>query len=233
MYPAADPYVIAVGGSAIGIDKKNGYMYETGWETDYTSLSDDGKKWTPKPPGDFASGAGGGTTTKFAQPKWQKGVVPKKFSEAHGGSPMRTIPDISAVGDPTTGFLEGYSSQDGSKWVYGENRIGGTSLSSPLIVGMQAVAEQAAGGKSFGFANPAIYKLYHSKAYHDVTDTPYGKGKMIAHVRTRVVGTDTVVSLATAGQSKDGGLLTIKGYDTVTGVGTPTANYYKSFADLP
>jgi subtilase family serine protease len=232
MYPAADPYVTAVGGTAIGIDKKNGYMYETGWETDYASLAKSGKEWTPKPPGDFASGAGGGTTTKFAQPKWQKGVVSDKFSEAHGGAPMRTIPDISAVGDPTTGFLEGYSSQDGGKWVYGELRIGGTSLSSPLIVGMQAIAEQAAGGKAFGFANPAIYKLFGSKSYNDVTDTPYGKGKMIAHVRTRTVGTDTVVSLATAGQSKDGGLLTIKGWDTVTGVGSPTASYYKSYADL-
>ena len=232
MYPAADPYVTAVGGSAIGIDKNNKYMYETGWETDYTALSKDGKSWTPAPPGDFASGAGGGTTTVFAQPKWQKSVVPKQFAQAHSPKGNRTIPDIAAVGDPTTGFLEGYSSQDGDKWVYGENRIGGTSLSSPLIVGMQAIAEQAAGGKAFGFANPAIYQMAGSKSYHDVTDTPYGKDTHIAHVRTRVVGTDTVISLATAGQSKDGGLLTIKGWDTVTGVGTPTVDYYKSFASL-
>lgn len=228
MYPAADPYVTAVGGSAIGIDKNNDYMWETSWETDYTDLSQDGKSWDPAPPGEFTSGAGGGTTTVFDQPKWQKGVVPDKFSEANGGAPKRTIPDIGALGDPTTGFLEGYSSQVGGKWVYNENRIGGTSLSAPLIVGMQAIAEEAAGGKAIGFANTAIYKLAGSKSYNDVTDEPFGKDTRIAHVRQRTVGSDVVTSLATAGNAEDTGLASVKGYDTTTGVGTPTADYYKS-----
>ena len=41
---------------------------------------------------------------------------------------------------------------------YGEYRIGGTSLSSPLFAGVQALAAQAAGGR-LGFANPTIYAL--------------------------------------------------------------------------
>lgn len=231
-YPSIDPYVTGVGGSAIGIDQNNGYMWETAWETDYSTLSSDGTSWTPAPPGNFASGAGGGTSVVFQQPKWQQGVVPKKFSEAHGSTPMRTTPDIGADADPTTGFLEGYSSQVGGQWVYSQTRIGGTSLSSPLIVGMQADAEQAAGGKAIGFANPVIYSLYGTKAYHDVTAHPLGKDVMIAHVRTISSGGQTVVALGTAGQAADGGLASIKGYDTTTGVGTPTAHYFTSFASL-
>ena len=40
-------------------------------------------------------------------------------------------------------------------------------------------------------------------------------------------------ALATAGNAKDAGLASVKGYDTTTGVGTPTVNYYKSFQVLP
>jgi subtilase family serine protease len=225
-YPSIDPYVTSVGGSAIGIDRHDSYMWETSWETDYTNLSADGTSWNPAPPGVFASGAGGGTSRIFAQPKWQQGVVPKKFSEAYGSTPMRAVPDIGAVADPTTGFLEGYSAQVGGDWVYGENRIGGTSLSSPLIVGMQAVAEEAAGGTSFGFANKAIYKRYGSDSYNDVTDQPLGPGHRFAHVRTRVVGAETLKSLATAGNAEDAGLKSIEGWDTTTGVGSPTAAYF-------
>ena len=232
LFPSVDPYVTAVGGSAIGIDKNNGYMWETDWETDYTAISKHGNSWKPAPPGNFQSGTGGGTSVVFKQPKWQKGVVPKKFSEANGHTPMRTSPDIGAEADPTTGFLEGYSTQTGGKFVYGEGRIGGTSLSSPLIVGIQADAEQAAGGTSIGFANPAIYSRYGSKDYNDVVQDPFGNGKMIAHVRMAGVGAGgaNVVALATAGQAKDGQLASVKGYDTTTGVGTPTEAYYKSFA---
>jgi hypothetical protein len=41
---------------------------------------------------------------------------------------------------------------------YGEYRIGGTSLASPLLAGIQAVAQQGAGAR-LGFANPLIYAL--------------------------------------------------------------------------
>jgi hypothetical protein len=41
---------------------------------------------------------------------------------------------------------------------YGEYRLGGTSLSSPLLAGVMADADQAAGG-ALGFANPLLYKL--------------------------------------------------------------------------
>ena len=51
---------------------------------------------------------------------------------------------------------------------YGEYRIGGTSLGSPLLAGVQAVAE---GAQRVGFANPRIYRLAQKPGspYYDVT----------------------------------------------------------------
>lgn len=101
---------------------------------------------------------------------------------------------------------------------------------------MQAVAEQAAGGKAIGFANPVIYSMYGSKSYHDVIESHYlGDGPTIAHVRMAGVGAGgaNVVALATAGQAADGQLASVKGYDTTTGVGTPTEQYFLSFNKTP
>ncbi len=227
-YPSSDPWSTSIGGSSIGITKANGYGWQTSWESDYSALSKDGKSWTPAPPGKFQSGSGGGTSTTFKQPSWQKGVVPKRFSEQYGKTPMRTTPDIGAEADPTTGFLQGFSSQVNGKFVYGEDRIGGTSLSSPLMAGMTADAIQADGGTAIGFADPAIYKLYGSKSYHDVTDKPFGAKTHEASVRTAAVGQGgaTVVAIASLGNAPDGNLSSIKGWDDTTGVGTPDATWF-------
>ncbi len=79
--------------------------------------------------------------------------------------------------DPTTGMLVGETqnfslpSRFGPAGVhYGEYRIGGTSLASPLFAGAQAVAQANGGGRRIGFANPLIYFLARSPAeFYDVT----------------------------------------------------------------
>lgn len=72
---------------------------------------------------------------------------------------MRVVPDISADADPGTGFLIGLHQTlpDGTS-EYTTTRYGGTSLASPLLAGMVADADQAAGGP-VGFINPTIYGL--------------------------------------------------------------------------
>jgi len=60
--------------------------------------------------------------------------------------------------------------------VYTEGTAGGTSVATPLIAGIQADAEQAL-GRPVGFADPAIYARYGTRAYHDVTDDPLGPGR--------------------------------------------------------
>jgi hypothetical protein len=94
-------------------------------------------------------------------------VVPKKLAKANGGKPARVVPDVSLVGDPNTGMLVGQTQTfpDGTT-KYSEYRLGGTSLSSPLMAGVMALADQQA-GRHHGFANPALYAQYGTPAYRD------------------------------------------------------------------
>ncbi|PWI43074.1 S53 family peptidase [Streptomyces sp. ICBB 8177] len=231
--PSDSPWATAVGGTSLAVGKGNTYEWETGWGTDKSVLSADGKSWTGFP-GTFSSGAGGGTSTLYSQPFYQRGVVPTSLSEANGTkSPMRVIPDISAVADPTTGFLVGQSQSFPDKSIkYSEYRIGGTSLACPVTAAVQALAQQAQGGVPIGFANPSIYERYGTPAFHDVTDHPLGQGKGIADVRVDFANSidasgGLITSLRTLGT--DSSLHATVGYDNVTGVGTPGAGYVKSY----
>src|SRR5229473_1521033 len=73
----------------------------------------------------------------------------------------RAVPDVGALGDPNTGYLIGQTQTfpDGTV-TYSEYRIGGTSLSSPIMAGIMAVVNEqrhAAGKSLVGFANPLFY----------------------------------------------------------------------------
>ncbi|MFF1682028.1 protease pro-enzyme activation domain-containing protein [Streptomyces sp. NPDC058256] len=228
--PANSAWVTAVGGTSLAVGKGDKYQFETGWGTERAVLSADGTSWTDFP-GAFTSGAGGGTSKTVSQPYYQKGVVPSSLAKANGTTAMRTVPDISAVADPNTGFKVGQTqTQPDGTQAYSEYRIGGTSLAAPVIAGVQALAQQTRGGKPIGFANPAIYAKYGSKAYHDVTDNPTGSGLAVARIDF-VNGYDATDGLLTSVRSlgKDSSLSAVKGYDDVTGVGTPASGYVQSY----
>jgi hypothetical protein len=113
---------------------------------------------------------------------------------------------------------------------YSEYRLGGTSLSSPLMAGVMALADQRAGGRH-GFANPALYGRYGTAAYRDVV-APLAP---IAVVRNDFVNSvdpseGTTTKLRTFDQT--GTLPTTPGYDDVTGVGTPNGQQFLD-AGLP
>ncbi|MEU0034906.1 MULTISPECIES: S53 family peptidase [unclassified Streptomyces] len=229
--PANSAWVTAVGGTSLAVGKNDTYQFETGWGTDKASLSDDGKSWTGFP-GAFTSGAGGGTSKTVAQPFYQKGVVPSALAKANGTTAMRTVPDIAAIADPNTGFRVGQTQTfpDGSQQ-YSEYRIGGTSLAAPVIAAVQALAQEARGGKAIGFANPSIYAKYGTKAYHDVTDNPKGSGLAVARVdfaNSFDASGGLLISVRSLG--KDSSLSAVKGYDDVTGVGSPAPGYVSSFS---
>ncbi|KOU55069.1 serine protease [Streptomyces sp. MMG1533] len=228
--PANSAWVTAVGGTSLAVGKGDKYLWETGWGTDKALLSDDGKSWTDFP-GTFNSGAGGGTSKTVAEPYYQQGVVPKALATANSAAGNRVVPDISAIADPNTGFKVGETQTfpDGTA-KYSEYRIGGTSLASPVIAAVQALAQQARGGKAIGFANPSIYAKYGTKAYHDVTDNPTGSGLAVARVDffNQYDATDGLItSVRTLGT--DSSLHAVKGYDDVTGVGTPAGGYVESY----
>jgi subtilase family serine protease len=220
-WPASSPFVTSVGGTTLAVGASNNYLFETGWGT--TTSSWTGTAWSPTPPGPWIYGAGGGVSRLFAEPSYQQGVVPSSVFTAQGRT-GRAVPDIAAVADPNTGYLIGETQTfpDGSV-KYSEYRIGGTSLASPLIAGIMALANQAA-GYPLGFANPLLYGLAGSSALRDIVNPP----STVAMVRTNYVnGVDASNGLAyrlrTANQTLS--LQTTAGYDDVTGLGTPASTF--------
>ncbi|GAA2778032.1 S53 family peptidase [Streptomyces showdoensis] len=229
--PANSAWVTAVGGTSLAVGKNDAYRFETGWGTLKASLAADGSGWTGFP-GAYTSGAGGGTSATVRQPAYQRGVVPDALAKAAGADRMRTVPDIAAVGDPNTGFLVGQTQTwpDGSV-SYDEYRIGGTSLAAPVVAGLQALAQQAR-NLPIGFANPGIYARYGSPLFHDVTDHPLGADRDLAVARNDFAnGTDATDGLVTSVRSlgKDSSLSAVRGYDMVTGVGSPAPGYVDSY----
>jgi subtilase family serine protease len=217
-FPADLPDVTGVGGTSVEIGSRGQWLNEYGWQSDYSVLTNG--IWTPDPPGTYSSGGGGGTSVLFDQPFYQKGKVPVSVSEYFGATPMRAVPDIAMPGDPNTGFEVGETQvfPDGTYW--DQYRIGGTSLSSPLMAGVVAVADQFS-HKSLGFINPLYYKLLGTPALHDIT----APSSPVAQVRTDYVNLlDNTQGLLFKLQTIDVQSTTLhdtKGYDDETGVGTP------------
>jgi len=217
-FPADLPLVTGVGGTSVFIGRHGQWLDEHGWQTSYSVLTNGA--WTPAPPGDYSSGGGGGTSDLFTQPFYQAGKVPASISQANGSTPMRAVPDIAMPGDPNTGFLVGETQvfPDGTYW--DQYRIGGTSLSSPMLAGVVAVANQAH-HHPLGFINPLYYKLLGTSALHDIV----APTSPVAQVRTEFVnGVDNSQGKLYRLQTVDVQSSTLHdtpGYDNETGVGTP------------
>jgi subtilase family serine protease len=220
---ANDWAVTAVGGTTLGVTRANGYKFETGWGNDRTYLVKDNKtnkeSWLSVP-GDFYAGAGGGTSVVWKEPDYQKGIVPDSLANANAGDrgPGRVVPDIAANADPYTGFLIGYSIDEGSGPQYVEGSIGGTSLACPTVAGIMAVAQQRGGGAAIGFANPLLYSL-DSSAFHDVHAPTTADQKALVFYSSAAKVTRLVSS------NHDSSLNTSSGYDDVTGRGSPSSSF--------
>ncbi|HYZ58001.1 MAG TPA: S53 family peptidase, partial [Streptosporangiaceae bacterium] len=243
-YPTSSPWVTSVGGTSLAIGKSSNYQFETSWGTLRDPLTSNGKHWQYTPPGKYPSGyggsGGGGVSTAYQQPFYQQGVVPTSLAThlpdgTTSATPMRVVPDVSALADPSTGILVGQTTlqPDGTTYAFSLSRIGGTSVACPIFAGIEADAQQAA-GHPLGFANPVIYQRYGTSAYHDVTDHPLGPG-YLAQVRNNYTNPYTktgplVTSLRTLGINGEGAaaLPAVKGYDDSTGVGSPKS-YIQSF----
>ena len=118
-YPAASQYVTAVGGTSLTRNSSTGWS-ESVWSTSSTE------------------GAGSGCSAVDVEPSWQQTAVGNACTR-------RAIADVSAVADPATGVAvyDSYSYQGYSGWLV----FGGTSVSSPLIASVYALAGNAASVK--------------------------------------------------------------------------------------
>jgi subtilase family serine protease len=215
-WPTGDPWVTSVGGTALAIGQNGTRSFETGWGTAQYRLNPGGQTWKVFLP--FQYGAGGGYSQIFPEPNYQTNVV---GNDPTGG---RAVPDIAMDADPTTGMLIGITQNFADTGVgYGEYRIGGTSLASPLFAGLQADAQTGRG--RIGFANPLIYGLYneHSNIYYDVT--PQGDQGNIRSDFINGLNLSGGVRYSVRTFNQDSSLTTGRGWDDVSGVGSPTGAY--------
>ncbi|HEY2982764.1 MAG TPA: serine protease, partial [Jatrophihabitantaceae bacterium] len=193
-----------------------------GWGTHKYSLSSDGTSWDSL---GFLYGAVGGFSALFNRPDYQNGVVP---TSAPGG---RAVPDVGLDADPTTGMLIGETQTFPDGVHYGEYRIGGTSLASPLFAGMTALTLQNA-GSGLGLLNPTIYSQAGSGTFTDIKGTPKDAGNVRVDYANGVDPTDGLLySVRTFGQ--DSSLSLARGWDDVTGIGSPNAGWLTSVNAAP
>ncbi len=142
--PSDSPYAISVGGTTLGIGHRLNRLFETGWSTGESILTVH-RGWV------FVGeqgATGGGPSLLWAQPGYQKGVVPAPLARAPGnrGGTVRSAPDISADADPFTGMAVGLlvpQPNPNKPPVYVQIDVGGTSEASPLVAGIVAAAQQA------------------------------------------------------------------------------------------
>ncbi|RNI20867.1 S53 family peptidase [Flexivirga caeni] len=206
-YPAANPWITAVGGTSLatGNAKGSSVLWEQAWNTSRSVMGNDTwGAWA------YRYGGGGGVSSYHAEPYYQKGVVPTRFT---GVDPHRAYPDLAGAGDPYTGYLIGY--HDETSGNFGLGKIGGTSWSSPWTAGTVVLA-----GKRVGFLNPAIY----SKGHAGLTDV---KGNGFTHgfeVYATVGGASVLTTVGINSQNvQDQTLTSDKGYDNLTGFGVPSS----------
>ncbi|EJF64904.1 subtilisin-like protein [Dichomitus squalens] len=145
--PASCPFVTAVGATSV---------------VPGNSVDDPEEATT-----DFPSG--GGFSNNFARPSWQEAQVSKylsKFAPDYAPDIFnrsgRAYPDVAANGWPTVVATNGKFFQSG-----------GTSASAPIFASFVASvndARIAAGKRTVGWINPALYSREFAHVYNDITN---------------------------------------------------------------
>src|SRR5207247_944307 len=215
-WPASSPWVTAVGGTSLGVSMTDTRAVETGWGTSTYNCNKTSLVCTRT---GFLYGSGGGVSTLFPQPFYQQ-----SYGGNLTGVTGRAVPDVAAVGDPNTGYLIGQTQTfpqtcNPATVMYDEYRIGGTSLSCPLVAGIMALSDQKSG--VHGFANPFFYG--GTVSYYDVLAVNSAVAR-----RNFVNGVDdcngTVDRLRTFNDFTLGSPTqsTGQGWDNVTGLGVPS-----------
>jgi subtilase family serine protease len=172
---------VSSGDSGYGVEYPAASRYVT--SVGGTTLTRSGSSFTEA----AWSGSGSGCSAYEPKPAWQTDT----------GCARRTVADVSAVANPSTGvavydtncnFLQQLLGQCFNGW----GTVGGTSASAPIVAGVYALA-----GNASTFAYPASAPYANPGALHDVTTGSNGScgGSYLCTARA--------------------------GYDGPTGLGTP------------
>lgn len=238
-FPAADPWVTAVGGTSIEVGHDGSIRRQTAWGTRAWELS--GAQWRSL---GWIYGGGGGASAQFAEPWYQACQVPATLAGtlptgAPATTSRRTVPDVALDADPFTGMLIGQtrplpnsnkSGESGAPDVgmgYTESAVGGTSLASPLFAALEADAIQFGGGFPLGFVNPTLYARARTSLLTDVDAAPQYLPPG-SQVFPPIPGKSAIL----VGLGDDGPLLAAPGYDTATGLGTPSEDFAVRLAEM-
>jgi subtilase family serine protease len=220
-WPASSPFVTAVGGTSLGVSMTNTRVVETGWGVSSYKCNKSTLVCTRQ---FWQAGAGGGVSCLFSRPSYQSGLtITAGPTTQCNGFAGRAVPDIAALADANTGYLVGQTQTfpqtcNPASVMYDEFRLGGTSLSCPIIAGIMALSDQKA-GFAHGFANPFFYM--NPGSFYDVVAVETAVAR-----RNFVNGVDacngTVDRLRTFNDySGSPTQSTGPGWDNVTGLGVP------------
>jgi subtilase family serine protease len=220
-FPASDPWATGVGATDLEIGRTGAVTGELGWGDTGTLENKAGTGYTKPPPGTLEEGTTGGRSLDFTEPSYQHGVVPAALATANGTmAAHRVLPDVSAIGGATTGWLIAYNGGGG----YRQQTEAGTSGSSPTIAALEADAKHAA-GHALGFANPLLYRLRRTAGIRDIL--PPSSPSLVLASPDNCFAAKGVCLIT---QSLDGTLHVTKGFDAVTGVGAATSHFVTAIA---
>jgi subtilase family serine protease len=170
-YPAASPYVIAVGGTSINTDPTGAYLGETGW-----------------------SGSGGGLSAFETAQAFQQ-----KFT-GEDAQNMRGVPDVAYGADPQVGYYI-YDSFNAPGWIrIGGTSAGAPQWAALIAIGNSMRNAAAATLQDGSAVQAANIMLYHAALnlsaypsyYHDITS---GGNGACGFVCTAESGYDYVTGL--------------------------------------
>lgn len=137
MYPASSPWVTAVGGVNLELSAANRIESQRVWNDA-----------TVRP----GLAGGGGLSTLFARPRYQRGVVAPN---------QRSVPDVALLADIAPGY-DAYCTASADCAGRGWMTFGGTSAAAPLLAGGFALVDQRlrhAHLQPLGLANPLLYRF--------------------------------------------------------------------------
>ncbi len=157
-YPASSPHVVAVGGTKLTLSETGARQSETVWNED------------PSPEGGNEGAGGGGCSTQFSAPAWQLEVADwASVGCGTGAQAKRAVADVAADADPYTGVAvydslpyEAQGKATVLRWV----PIGGTSVASPIVASMFAIA---GGSHEAEYPARTLYSHLGESSLYDVT----------------------------------------------------------------
>ncbi len=140
-FPASSPFALACGGTKLAAAGP-AISSEVVWNAGPNSAT------------------GGGISSYFPVPAYQKNLKLPKAAKGRAAKPGRGLPDVAGNADPATGYEVRVDGQD--------LVIGGTSAVAPLWAGLVALLNQKL-GRPVGFLHPLLYGSLAGQGFRDIT----------------------------------------------------------------